>query len=96
MNPSQKIPCWSSPDRTDGIHRPGWCLYSRAPVVSQHDDPPKKPGRKPLDPRDPSVRVCFCIPGQQYDDLYQRAQQQRTSISNVIRRSLRRDDDDGD
>ena len=61
--------------------------------MSQHDAP-KKPGRKPLDPRDPSVPVCFKIPGRQYDALYQRAQEQRTSIGAVIRRSLRRDDDD--
>ena len=65
--------------------------------MSQHDAP-KKPGRKPLDPRDPSVPVCFKIPGRQYDALYQRAQQQGTSISDVIRDRLRRrgaaDDDD--
>jgi hypothetical protein len=58
------------------------------------DDPPKKPGRKPLDATDPtpSVTVCFRLPGRQYDALYQRAQQQRTTVGDVVRRSLKRDD----
>jgi hypothetical protein len=53
---------------------------------------PKKTGRPPLDPNDPSVRVCFRMPGQQYDALYRRAQQQRTTVGTVIRRSLKRGD----
>jgi len=62
--------------------------------VGSSNDPPRKPGRPPLAPNDPSVPVCFKIPGRQYDDLYRRAQQERTSIGAVIRRSLQRDDDD--
>ena len=48
----------------------------------------KRPGRPPLDPNDQSVNVCFRLPGQQYDDLYRRAQKERTSIGDVIRTDL--------
>jgi len=43
--------------------------------------------------------VSFKLPGRQYDDLYHRAQRDRTTIGDVIRRSIRRaadDDDDRD
>ena len=59
-------------------------------------DPPRKNGRPPLAPNDPSVNVHFRLPGSSYDDLYQRAQRERTTIGDVIRRSLRRDDNDDD
>jgi hypothetical protein len=58
------------------------------------NEPPRKPGRPPLDPAHPSVPVCFKVPARQYDDLLRRAQQERTSVGAVIRRSLQRDDDD--
>jgi hypothetical protein len=60
------------------------------------DPPPRKPGRPPLDPNDPSVRVCFRLPGRQYDDLYHRAQRERTDVGTIIRRRLRDDDSDTD
>lgn len=58
------------------------------------EDDRKKTGRPPLDPHDPSVHVHFKLPGRQYDDLFRRAQQERTDIGTIIRRSLRRGDDD--
>jgi hypothetical protein len=45
---------------------------------------------------DPPVRVCFRLPGRQYDDLYHRAQRERTDVGTIIRRRLRDDDSDTD
>jgi hypothetical protein len=49
----------------------------------------KKPGGRPrLDPNDNSVQVCVSVPSRQYDDIYRRAQQDRVSVPEVIRRRL--------
>jgi len=47
-----------------------------------------KPGRKPLDPNDPSKMVCLKMPSRQYDQLYAQAQRERITIGDVIRREL--------
>jgi hypothetical protein len=57
---------------------------------------PKRPGRPPLDDRHPSVPVCFSLPAPKYDQLYQRAQRDRVSIGEVIRRKLEDDRADDD
>ena len=49
---------------------------------------PNRPGRPPLDRDDPSVKVCVSVPSRQYDDLYQRAREERVSVPELIRRSL--------
>jgi hypothetical protein len=49
---------------------------------------PRGPGRPPLDDDDASVKVCLTLPGRQYDDMYERAQRERVSVPEVIRRSL--------
>jgi Arc/MetJ-type ribon-helix-helix transcriptional regulator len=55
-------------------------------------------GRPPLKRGDPSVNVSVRLPGSQYDALDRRAQQQRVNVSELIRRTLRRqlEDDDDD
>jgi hypothetical protein len=45
-------------------------------------------GRPPLDDGDPSVKVCVSLPSRQYDDVYERAQRERVSVPEVIRRAL--------
>jgi hypothetical protein len=57
---------------------------------------PRKPGRPPLDDRDPSVNVSIKMPSRQYDALFEQAQRERVSLPEVIRRRLRRDDEDDD
>ena len=49
----------------------------------------KRPGRPPLDPNDPSVRVGTRVTGKTYDELYARAKDARVSISEFIRLQLR-------
>jgi hypothetical protein len=49
----------------------------------------RRPGRPPLDPVDPSVKVSFSLPAKRYDALYRAATVNRTSISEFIRQSLR-------
>jgi hypothetical protein len=56
--------------------------------------PDPKRGRPPLDAAHPSVKVCFSLPTPQYDHLYERAQRERVSIGEVIRRKLDDDHDD--
>lgn len=51
-------------------------------------DQPRRPGRPPLDDDDPSVQVCVSLPGARYDELYDRAQRDRVSVPEVIRRQL--------
>ena len=48
----------------------------------------RTPGRPRLDPRYRSVPVCVVVPGNQYDALYLRAQRDRVSVPEVIRRWL--------
>jgi hypothetical protein len=49
----------------------------------------KRPGRPPLDPDDPAVDVHLRLPSKQYDDVYQRAQQAKTTVPDLIRRMLK-------
>lgn len=58
--------------------------------------PPRGPGRPPLDATDrTSVGVSFRLPSRQYDALVQRAARDRTSVADAVRRAVRsrRDDD---
>jgi hypothetical protein len=48
----------------------------------------KRPGRPPLDEHDQSVQVCVTLSAKKYDDLYQKARQERTSVPEIIRRNL--------
>lgn len=48
----------------------------------------RPPGRPPLDKDDPSVEVCVTLPSKKYDDLYERARQERTTVPELIRRKL--------
>jgi hypothetical protein len=50
---------------------------------------PRRRGRPPLDPNDPSVSVTVRFPGAQYDELYAQARAARTSIPRVIRAAVR-------
>ena len=61
---------------------------------------PGRIGRPPLDPDSPSVRVSLSVPARQYDELYAKAQRERVSVPELMRRSFMRrkldssDDDD--
>jgi hypothetical protein len=57
---------------------------------------PRRTGRPPLDDHDPSVNVSIKIPSRQYDALFEQAQRERVSLPEMIRRRIRRDDDDAD
>jgi hypothetical protein len=48
----------------------------------------KRPGRKPLDPRDPSVKVTISLPTKQFDHYCAAARRQDLSLPEVIRRAL--------
>jgi hypothetical protein len=48
----------------------------------------RRRGRPPLDDADRSVPVHVKMPSRQYDDLYERAQRDRVSVPEVIRRAL--------
>jgi len=50
----------------------------------------RRPGRPPLDPSDPSTKVCIALPSRRYDALYQRASTARVSVPELIRRELSR------
>lgn len=52
----------------------------------------RRPGRKPLDPADPSVNVHFRLPSKQYDAIYARARHAGETIPELIRRRLRTGD----
>ena len=49
---------------------------------------PRRPGRPPMDDTGDSVPVCVRLTPQQYDEVYQQAQQARVSIPEHIRRQL--------
>jgi hypothetical protein len=49
-----------------------------------------KRGRRPLDPRDPSVSLTVRLPSRQFDALCRRALQAQTSVPAEVRRVLRR------
>jgi hypothetical protein len=57
-------------------------------------EPPRRPGRPPLDEQCRSVPVCIKMPSRQYDELYERAQRDRVSIPEMIRRRIAAGDDD--
>jgi hypothetical protein len=48
----------------------------------------RQPGRPPLEEHDESVKVCVTLPSKKYDDLYERARKERTSVPEIIRRKL--------
>jgi hypothetical protein len=48
----------------------------------------KRTGRPPLDPGDPSVRLCVRLPATRYDALYARARAARVSVPELVRRAL--------
>jgi hypothetical protein len=48
----------------------------------------KRPGRPPLDPTDPSVRVGVSLPTKQFDALCIQAQRAAISLPEVIRRLI--------
>jgi len=47
-----------------------------------------KRGRPPVDPDDPSIPVHVKLPATQYDDLYQKAQRERVTVPELIRRAV--------
>lgn len=49
----------------------------------------KRPGRPPVDPTDRSVLVTIRLPSRAYDRQYQRAQRERVTIAEAIRRTLK-------
>jgi hypothetical protein len=49
---------------------------------------PRRRGRPPLDPSDPSVGVYSTLPGKQYDALYGLASRSRVTLSELVRRTL--------
>jgi hypothetical protein len=48
----------------------------------------RRDGRPPLDPSDPSTKVCIALPSKRYDALYRQAAAARISVPELIRRSL--------
>ena len=56
-----------------------------------------RPGRPPLNPHG-STPVNLRLPSHTYDELFQLARREHTSVPEIIRRALARDrrDDDGD
>ena len=48
----------------------------------------RRTGRPPLDPSDPSVRVCVRVPSKHYDQLYRQAGAGRVSVPELIRQSI--------
>jgi hypothetical protein len=52
--------------------------------------PRRRPGRKPLDPTDPSVHVCVSLPSRQVDQLRLRAHAEHLTVPALVRRLLHR------
>ena len=48
----------------------------------------RTPGRPPLDDSDPCVDVHLRLPSKQYDEAWERAQRERISVPEVLRRML--------
>jgi hypothetical protein len=48
-----------------------------------------RPGRPPLDRFDKSVYVSVAMPGRVFDSVYRRAQVERRTVPEIIRRALR-------
>ena len=57
--------------------------------------PTGKRGLPPLDPNDPSVAVSVKMSAKQYDLLYARAQHERVSVPEQIRREVRQEAEKG-
>jgi len=53
----------------------------------------RRNGRPPLDPGDPSVRVCVSIPAKRYDALYRQATGGRVTVPELFRRAIAKDTD---
>ena len=51
--------------------------------------PMRRTGRPPLDANSPSVNVTVRVPATRYDALYAQAQRERSTVSDVVRRSSR-------
>lgn len=51
-----------------------------------------RPGRPPLDRCDKSVVVSLAMPGRVFDRVYARAQYERLTVPEIIRRALRNSD----
>ena len=49
---------------------------------------PKRRGRPRLEPDDPSVDVHVRLPSKQYDAAYLRAQRERLTVPELLRRAL--------
>jgi len=47
------------------------------------------PGRPPLDRTDRSVVVCVAMPGRVFDRVHRRAQVERVTVPELLRRVLR-------
>ena len=52
-------------------------------------DPPRRRGRPPVDPDDPSVDVHLMLPSKAYDRAYAIASGQGLTVPEVLRRALR-------
>jgi hypothetical protein len=50
-----------------------------------------RPGRPALDENDRSAQICVSVTARKYDQVYQRAQRERISVPEVIRRALDRE-----
>jgi hypothetical protein len=48
----------------------------------------RRPGRPPLDVRDPSITVGFRVPTKKYDEFYAHARAARMSVSEYLRDQL--------
>lgn len=55
------------------------------------NEPLRRGGRPPLDPRYPSVVVSLAIPSNRFDALCHRATRERLSVPELIRRDLYRE-----
>lgn len=51
---------------------------------------PRKPGRPSVAPGEASSPVCVRLPTRMYDAAYQRAQEERVSMTELVRRGLER------
>jgi len=47
-----------------------------------------RPGRPPLDPKDPSTPVLVRLPSKRYDEAYAEAAAKRVSVPELIRQAL--------
>jgi len=56
--------------------------------VADENVPRKRTGRPPLDPHDPSIRMCVTLPSKQYDQLYRAASAARMSVPAFCRARL--------